>query len=79
MFSYSFYKTLNSTFFTEQLRTTASGNPSIQYESFVERFSLREKATNPLISKAGLTVANYIWKEEKMKSNQEKMKGYPTL
>ena len=55
-------------------------NPSNQYESFVQRFSLRERKKDPHMSKADIVKsAIHFWKEENLSKNHEKLEQYLTL
>ena len=55
-------------------------NPSNQYESFVERFSLRERKKDPHMSKADIVKkAIHFWKEENLSKNHGKLEQYLTL
>ena len=55
-------------------------NPSNQYESFVQRFSLRERKKDPHMSKADIVKrAIHFWKEENLSKNHEKLEQHLTL
>ena len=55
-------------------------NLSNQYESFVERFSLRERKKDPHMSKADIVKkAIHFWKEENLSKNHGKLEQYVTL
>ena len=55
-------------------------NPSNQYESFVQRFSLRERKKDPHMSKADIVKkAIHFRKEENLSKNHEKLEQYLTL
>ena len=55
-------------------------NPSHQYESFVERFSLRERIKDPHMSKANIVKkAIHFWKADNLSKNHGKLEQYLTL
>ena len=55
-------------------------NPSNQYESFVERFSLGERKKDPHMAKADIVKkAIHFWKEENLSKNHGKLEQYLTL
>ena len=55
-------------------------NPSNQYESFVERFSLRERKKDLHMSKANIVKkAIHFWKAENLSKNNGKLEQYLTL
>ena len=55
-------------------------NPSNQYESFIERFSLRERKKDLHMSTADIVKkAIHFWKEENLSKNHGKLEQYLTL
>ena len=55
-------------------------NSSNDYESFVERFSLRERKKDPHLTKEKLTErAQEMWKKEQLKKNPKKLAAFLSL